>query len=166
MTRDDWDQWGWLGMTNDDWDDKGWLGMTRDDWDYYGWLGMTRDYWDDWVLCNHFESFISIMEHNVWSQYQTIGKELKIWCPAGFFLPNLKVVHFVFDEILSNLLLFHYFKNNFQKEQLQIQRCRVFHLISKQSLNFSFLGIFCINVSRRSNANPFRTICLEISFEM
>ena len=49
MTRDDFDDYGWLGKTMDDWgllewpvittnesDDKGWLrwlGMSRDDWD-------------------------------------------------------------------------------------------------------------------------------------
>ena len=32
---------------------------------------------------------------------------------SELFLLNLEVVHIVFDEILFNFLLFHYFKNNF-----------------------------------------------------
>ena len=31
------------GMTKDDWDDQGWLGMNKDDKGWLGMTGMTRD---------------------------------------------------------------------------------------------------------------------------
>ena len=34
-------------MTRDDWDDKGWLRMTKDDKGWPGITGMTRHDWDD-----------------------------------------------------------------------------------------------------------------------
>ena len=33
MTRDDWDDYKWLGMNGTTKDDLGWLKITRDDWD-------------------------------------------------------------------------------------------------------------------------------------
>ena len=40
MTRDDWDDWGYLAITRDDWDDYGLQGMTIKS----GMTGMTRDH--------------------------------------------------------------------------------------------------------------------------